>query len=71
MRQSKEDKLIESGYKFSGVYYSYPEKDKAKERAAEYRKSGYFATVLTKTYPGRVYSREGYSVYIKPKPVTA
>lgn len=62
----RERRLEKAGYYFSGFYTS-ESKDIAKQKAQEYRDAGYYATVVTKTYQGRVYNTEGYSVFIKPK----
>jgi hypothetical protein len=69
-RNVKENRLRDAGYVFSGFYTS-ESKDLAKQKAAEYRAKGYYATVLTKTYQGRVYNTVGYSVYIKERAPTA
>jgi len=63
-RTKLERHLQEKGYVF-GHYTN--DKAQAKAKAAEFRAKGYFATVSAKTYVGRVYNTEGYTVYIKPK----
>ena len=65
MDTQKERDLVAKGYKFSGVYTR--DLGEAKARANEYRLNGYFATVSTKSYEGRIYNTIGHSVYIKEK----
>ncbi len=66
MSTNSQQKTLESrGYRFSGYYSG--SKVAAKEVATQYRKDGYLATVLTKSYAGRVDTINGYTVYIKAK----
>ena len=55
--------LIKAGYHFSGHYTR--DKDEAAERARKYREAGHRARVVPITSKGRVYTRYGYSVYVK------
>ncbi len=67
--QSRQERDLEAkGYRFSGHYTE--DHQEALDRAAEYRKQGFFARVSTKVYEGRVYNTTGYSVYIKEKTKT-
>jgi hypothetical protein len=65
----QERKLHDAGYRFTGEYASGSReaKEAMKAKAAEWRRKGFYARVLSKIYPGRVYSSEGHSVYTKPK----
>lgn len=68
MRTKRERVLDSSGYHFTGQYASGREgKEAMKAAAAEWRKKGFFATVVHRVYQGRVISTDGYSVYTKPK----
>lgn len=63
-----ERQLHADGYSFTGIYSS-RDKEEIKARAADLRKQGIPAKVLTKTYESRGGSTIGWSVYIK-KPAT-
>ncbi len=66
MSTNRQQKTLENkGYHFSGYYSG--SKVAAKEVAIQYRKDGYFATVTSKPYAGRVDTIIGYTVYIKAK----
>lgn len=60
-----EEKVLKAGYVKSG-YYS-RDKDEALAEAKRLRESGKRATVIGKTYQGRVTSTVGYSIYTKEK----
>jgi hypothetical protein len=65
---SREKSLDDKGYVFSGFYTS-ESLELAKARAKEYRSKGFFATVVTKNYVGRIYDTTGYSVYIRERKI--
>lgn len=68
MRNKQQQQLHTEGYTFSGIYSSRSEEE-VKARAADLRKQGIPAKVVTKRYDSRGGSGIGWSVYIK-KPAT-
>ena len=61
----RERQLQADGYEFSGHYFRYGEHEAALHKAREYREQGHRAQVVTVITRGQIYSREGYSVYVK------